>query len=90
VVRLERGVSTYSGYEIAVQPYIKRHLGTRKLNALMPEENGTRQETIRPIRPERFRNAAQALSNAMREELIGRNVTCLVEAPLRGHFDVEP
>jgi integrase len=102
VVRVERGASTYSGYEIVVRRYIKKHLGSRKLNALTPahirafiaalrKEKTVRGEKLSDRYVQNvFETLRSALSNAMREELIGRNVARLVKAPSRGHYDVEP
>lgn len=102
VVRAERGESTYSGYEIVVRRYIKKHLGSRKLNALSPahirgfiaklrKEKTVRGELLSDRYVQNvFETLRSALSNAVREELVGRNVAKLVTTPSRGEFEVEP
>jgi site-specific recombinase XerC len=101
IVRVERGVSTHSGYEVVVRRFLKRHLGSRKLNALTPADIRTmigklRKETVhgRPLSARYIQNIFEALrstlESAVREELIGRNVAKLVKAPRLDHFEVEP
>lgn len=102
IIRVERGPSTYAGYEIVIRRYIKKHLGARKLNALTPAHV---RAFIAKLRGEKtvlgknlsdryvqnvFETLRSALSSAVREELIGRNVARLVQTPSRGSFDVEP
>lgn len=102
IIRVERGPSTYSGYEIVVRRYIKKHLGTKKLNALTPAHVRAfvvklrKEKTVlgKPLSDRYVQNVFEtlrsALSSAMREELIGRNVARLVETPSQRGFDVEP
>jgi len=102
IVRVERGASTYSGYEVVVRRYLKPLLGSRKLNALTPADvrkmlaKLRKMETVhgRKLSARYVQNVFEvlrsALNNAVREELIGRNVTTLVKAPSRDHFEVEP
>ncbi|NKE61337.1 tyrosine-type recombinase/integrase [Lentzea sp. PSKA42] len=102
VIKVERGESTYSGYEIVVRRYIKPHLGTKKLNALTPTHV---RQFIAKLRKAKtvlgeplsdryvqnvFETLRSALTTAVREELIGRNVAKLVETPQRGTFEVDP
>jgi integrase len=102
VVQVERGRSTYSGYEVVIRRYLRPLLGSRKLNALTPADvrvmlGKLRQERTvhgRPLSARYIQNIFEvlrgALANAVREELIGRNVAKLVKAPARDHFEVEP
>jgi integrase len=100
VVRVERGPATYSGYEVVVRRFLKRHLGSRKLNALTPGDVRTLLAKLRKDKTVHgkalsaryvqnvFEVLRGALNNAVREELIGRNVAKLVKAPSRDHFEV--
>ncbi|MPY97950.1 MAG: tyrosine-type recombinase/integrase [Actinophytocola sp.] len=102
VVQVERGESTYSGYEVVIRRFLKPHLGNRKLNRLTPAHVRTmlgklrKQKTIhgKPLSARYIQNIFEvlrsALGNAVREELIGRNVAKLVQAPSRDHFEVDP
>jgi integrase len=102
VVQVERGRSTYSGYEVVVRRFLKRHLGSRKLNALTPADVRAllaklrKDKTVqgKPLSARYIQNVFEvlrgALNNAVREELIGRNVAKLVKAPSRNHYEVEP
>ncbi|WIX78680.1 tyrosine-type recombinase/integrase [Amycolatopsis carbonis] len=102
IIKVDRGPSTYSGYEIVVRRYIKKHLGTKRLNALTPAHVRAfvaklrKEKTVlgKPLSDRYVQNVFEtlrsALSAAMREELIGRNVARLVETPSRGSFEVEP
>jgi len=102
VIKVERGESTYSGYEIVVRRYIKPHMGTKKLNALTPTHvrhfiaKLRKAKTVlgAPLSDRYVQNVFEtlrsALTTAMREELIGRNVAKLVETPKRGNFEVDP
>lgn len=102
IIKVDRGPSTYSGYEIVVRRYIKKHLGTKRLNALTPAHvrglvaKLRKEQTVlgKPLSDRYVQNVFEtlrsALSNAVREELIGRNVARLVETPSRGEFEVEP
>lgn len=102
VVRVERGESTYSGYEVVIRRYLKPHLGNLKLNALAPAHVRTmlgklrKQTTVhgKKLSARYIQNIFEvlrsALGNAVREELIGRNVAKLVQAPSRDHFEVDP
>ncbi|WP_035305064.1 site-specific integrase [Actinokineospora inagensis] len=102
IVKAERGPSTYSGYEIVVRRYIKKHLGTKRLNSLTTSHMRT---FIRELRKEKtvlgkslsdryvqniFETLRSALTYAIQEDLIGRNVAKMVQAPSRGEFEVEP
>ncbi|RDI20322.1 site-specific recombinase XerD [Lentzea flaviverrucosa] len=102
VIKVERGESTYSGYEIVVRRYIKPNLGSKKLNALTPTHV---RQFIAKLRKAKtvlgeplsdryvqnvFETLRSALTTAVREELIGRNVAKLVETPKRGTFEVDP
>ncbi|TKG65758.1 tyrosine-type recombinase/integrase [Prauserella endophytica] len=102
VVRVERGESTYSGYEVVIRRFLKPLIGSRKLNALTPADVRTmlgklrKRKTVhdKPLSARYVQNIFEvlrsALANAVREELIGRNVAKLVKAPTRDHYEVEP
>ncbi|QYN16837.1 tyrosine-type recombinase/integrase [Amycolatopsis sp. DSM 110486] len=102
IVKVERAESTYAGYETVIRRFIKPHLGKRKMNALTPRDV---RALIAKLRKEKtvlgeklsdryvqnvFEVLRSALSNACREELIGRNVARLVATPSRGETDIEP
>ncbi|MGW4400657.1 tyrosine-type recombinase/integrase [Amycolatopsis nivea] len=102
VIRKERSESTYAGYETVIRRFIKPHLGTRKLNALTPKDvrgfiaKLRKQKTVRGEKlsdryvQNVFEVLRSALTNACKEELIGRNVAKLVTTPSRGDHDIEP
>ncbi|WP_344430025.1 tyrosine-type recombinase/integrase [Amycolatopsis minnesotensis] len=103
IVQVERGPSTYSGYEIVVRRYIKKHLGEKRLNALTPAHvrrfiaKLRKEKTVlgKPLSDRYVQNVFETLRSALtsavrRDELIGRNVARLVETPARGDFDVTP
>ncbi|WP_158104599.1 tyrosine-type recombinase/integrase [Amycolatopsis kentuckyensis] len=102
IIKVNRGPSTYAGYEIVVRRYIKKHLATKRLNALTPAHVRAfvaqlrREKTVlgKPLSDRYVQNVFEtlrsALSTAVREELIGRNVARLVETPSRGSFEIEP
>lgn len=102
VIKPERGESTYSGYEIVVRRYIKPNVGSKKLNALTPTHvrqfiaklRKTKTVLGEPLSDRYVQNVFEtlrsALTTAVREELVGRNVAKLVETPKRGTFEVDP
>ncbi|GHF61087.1 integrase [Amycolatopsis bartoniae] len=102
VVQVERGPSTYSGYEVVIRRFIKPKLGSKKLNALTPADVRKFLAQLRKAKTVHGKDLSAryvqnifevlrgALNNAVREELIGRNVTTLVKAPSRDHFEVRP
>ncbi|MEV0073548.1 tyrosine-type recombinase/integrase [Amycolatopsis sp. NPDC050768] len=102
IIKVERAESTYAGYETVIRRFLKPHLGKRKLNALTPRDV---RGLIAKLRKEKtvhgeklsdryvqnvFEVLRSALSNACKEELIGRNVARLVTTPSRGETDIEP
>jgi len=91
----EQRASTYAGYEIMVRLHLKPLIGRRKLDELGPADvrrllawlreketkghgGGTRKLSPRMVQ---FAHAVlrNALSNAVREELVSRNVAKLVK-----------
>lgn len=95
MVKPERRASTYNGYEIMVRRHIKPVLGRRKLDELgaadvrhllkelrakKTDGHGGGPRTLSP-RMVQFAHAVlrNALSNAVREELVSRNVAKLVK-----------
>src|SRR5262249_9133461 len=86
-VKRNRRPATYNLYEMIVRLYLKPGLGSRKLTTLtvpMVQEFLNRRlqkgDSVRKVQVMRTVLSA-ALTRAVREELIGRNVARLVELP---------
>ena len=95
VVRPERRLTTYAGYETMVRLHIKPLIGTRKLDELGPADVRRMVAALREKRtdghgggpralsPRMVQSAhavlRNALSNAVREELVSRNAAKLVK-----------
>lgn len=95
VVKPERRATTYKGYETMVRVHIKPVLGTKKLDELGPtdvrrllaalreKETSGHGGGVRKLSPRmvQFAHAVlrNALSNAVREELVSRNAAKLVK-----------
>src|SRR5262245_41273782 len=95
-VKRNRRLATYNLYEMIVRLYLKPHLGSRKLTSLTvpmvqeflnrPLQKG---DSIRKVQVMRTVLSA-ALTRAVREELIVRNVARLVELPQWQRRQIRP
>jgi integrase len=86
-VRPNREDNTYDKYESKVRLYIHPHLGKKPLARLSAAQvrafmaTLTRQEIPAPTRFEVLRTLRNALSRAIKEEILTRNVALLVDMP---------
>lgn len=87
VVKPGRAPKTYQGYELAVRLHIAPQIGRRKLRALTVQDVRLMCEALRAkgLQPRgvQFVHAVlrAGLQNAMRDELVTRNVAKLVQVP---------
>ncbi|MEV6422624.1 site-specific integrase [Streptomyces sp. NPDC051662] len=96
VIRPNRRPTTYESYEINVRLYIKPSLGNLPLSRLtVPvlqrflNQHLAEGKSVRKVQMIR-ESLSPALSRAVREELLTRNVAQLVELPGRQDKDIEP
>lgn len=96
VVRINRRPKTYESYEAAVRLYLKPNLGRISLQRLTVAQLQTylnqvlaRGGTVRTVHLVRMVLSA-ALTRAMREQLIDRNIARLVELPTWRRKDFAP